>query len=129
MADTIRIDKFLWAVRLYKTRTLAADACRQGRVRCENISVKPSREVKIGEPYTINIEHFTRTIKVKNLLNGRIAAKLVSDFIEDITPQADYETQKLISILAFEKRDRGIGRPTKKDRRDIDCAKRSGSGV
>ena len=123
MPDAIRIDKFLWAVRLYKTRNLAADACRLGKVKCGQATVKPSREVKINEVYTINIEQFYKTIKVKNLLSNRVCAKLVADFIEDLTPQEDYEKQTLIRQHAFEKRDKGIGRPTKKERRDIDKAK------
>ncbi|MDR0789956.1 MAG: RNA-binding S4 domain-containing protein [Bacteroidales bacterium] len=125
MPDAIRIDKFLWAVRLYKTRTLAADACRLGKVKCGETVVKPSREVKVGEVYTINIEQFHKTIKVKNLLSGRVSAKLVSDFIEDLTPQTDYDQQVLIRKYAFEKRDKGIGRPTKKERRDIERVKHS----
>ncbi|MDR1847278.1 MAG: RNA-binding S4 domain-containing protein [Bacteroidales bacterium] len=123
MAENIRIDKFLWSVRLYKTRTLAADACRLGKVKCGNISVKPSHEVKIGEVYTVKIEQFSKTIKVKQLLNGRISAKSVDDFIEDLTPKEDYEKQKLIRTFSFEKRDKGIGRPTKRDRRDIERIK------
>ncbi|MDR1725966.1 MAG: RNA-binding S4 domain-containing protein [Bacteroidales bacterium] len=125
--ENIRIDKFLWAVRLYKTRTLAADACRLGKIKCGDLSVKASKEVKIGDIYTIKLANDNvlthKIIKVKNLLNGRVAAKLVSEFIEDLTPQEDYEKQKIARMSVFEKRDRGTGRPSKKDRRDIEKLK------
>ncbi|MDR1006196.1 MAG: RNA-binding S4 domain-containing protein [Bacteroidales bacterium] len=123
MEEGVRIDKFLWAVRLYKTRSLAAEACRLGKVKCGDTAVKPSREVKIGDVYSLNVEQFHKQIKVKGLLHGRVSAKAVEEFIEDLTPKSDYEMQTLIRRYAFEKRDRGTGRPTKKERRDIDKMK------
>ncbi len=116
----VRIDKWLWAVRLYKTRALATDACRLGKVTCEGNIVKPSKIVKEGDIYVVNIDQLHRKVKVKQLLNNRVGAKLVENFLEDQTDIQEIERIRIAREYAFEKRDRGIGRPSKKDRRLID---------
>ena len=123
MADGIRIDKWLWAVRLYKTRSQATDACKSGRVRIDNKTVKASREVKIGETIVFNKDQITKTVLVKELLKNRVGAKLVEIYMDDLTPQEEYDKEKLIHSRNFEYRGRGIGRPTKRDRRNIDRLK------
>ena len=119
-AEAIRIDKYLWAVRLYKTRSLATDACRNGHVTMGEQPLKPSHEVKIGEVYNINIDQLHRQIEVKALLGNRVGAKLVENYMIDLTPKEEYERIQMVRQYAFEKRDRGTGRPTKRDRREIE---------
>ena len=120
MDEPIRIDKYLWAVRLYKTRSLATDACRCGHVRMNGQSLKPSHEIKVGEVYELSIEQLHKVVEVKQLLGNRVGAKLVENYLIDRTPQEEYERIQLIRQYAFEKRDRGAGRPTKRERRDIE---------
>jgi len=121
MAEDVRIDKWLWAVRVFKTRSMATDACRSGKVKIDGQVVKPSRDVKSGETIIIVINpHFTRTMKVLEKLTNRVAAKLVPQFADDLTPPEEYEKLKRLNEHAFIVRDRGIGRPTKKERRIID---------
>ncbi len=121
----VRIDKWLWAVRLFKTRALATEACRLGKVMFESSAVKPSKTVKEGDVYELTIEQVHRTVRVKQLLNNRVGAKLVCDFMEDLTPEDEYERIRLAREFAFEKRDRGIGRPSKRDRRKLEQFKQS----
>ncbi|MBK6964302.1 MAG: RNA-binding S4 domain-containing protein [Bacteroidales bacterium] len=123
MADELRIDKWLWAVRIYKTRTLAGDSCRAGKVKMDGIAVKPSRALKPGDVMTVSIGPLLRTLKVKALIHNRVSAKLVPESLEDLTPVEEYERIKFMHELNAEKRDRGTGRPTKKDRRFIDKLK------
>ncbi len=126
MADSIRIDKWLWAVRAFKTRSIATEACKSGRVTINDQTLKPSREVRIGDEIKIVLNpHFTRSLRVKEILKNRVGAKLVPDFAEDITPQEEHDRLKKYLELNYEKRDRGVGRPTKKERRDIDRLKDS----
>ena len=120
MEEPVRIDKYLWAVRLYKTRSLATDACRCGHVRLNGMPVKPSHEVHEGEVYELSIEQLHKVIEVKQLLNNRVGAKLVENYMIDRTPQEEYERIQMVRKYAFEKRDRGSGRPTKRERRDIE---------
>lgn len=120
MDEPIRIDKYLWAVRLYKTRSIATEACRSGRVKMNGVALKPSHEIKVGEVYELSIEQMHRVVEVKNLLGNRVSAKLVLDFMLDRTPQEEYERIQMIRQYSFEHRDRGVGRPTKRDRREID---------
>lgn len=126
MADELRIDKWLWSVRIFKTRTMAGDACRAGKVKIEGNAVKPSRILKLGDEMTVSIGPLLRTIKVKALIQNRVSAKLVPDSMEDLTPQEEYERIKFMNELNAERRDRGTGRPTKKDRRMIDRLKGPG---
>jgi len=123
MADTIRVDKWLWAVRLFKTRTQASDACKGGKVKMDGVNLKPSREVKTGDVLDVHHNHIKRTVKVKVAAKNRVAAKLVPDLMEDLTPAEEFEKLEMMNKLNQEKRDRGMGRPTKKDRRDIDKIK------
>ena len=117
---SIRIDKFLWAVRLFKTRSSASEACRKGRVVIDNIAVKPSRVISKGELITIRKPPVIFTYRIIELLESRISAKLVPRYIEDITP----ESEKIkLSVKAGEinaYREKGTGRPTKRERRLID---------
>jgi ribosome-associated heat shock protein Hsp15 len=119
-AEPPRLDKYLWAIRLYKTRTLATEAIRAGHVTLNQQNPKPSHEVKIGETYEIRQGLITRTFKVIELLDRRVSAKLVPTYAEDLTPASEY--LKLIQAReqAPLKRDPGAGRPTKRDRRKIE---------
>ncbi len=123
MAGSVRIDKWLWAVRLYKTRTQAADACKGGKVKIEGVNAKPSREVKTGDVIELNHNHIHRTVKVLVATKNRVAAKLVAGLMDDLTPAEEFEKLEMMKQLNQEKRDRGAGRPTKKERRTIDRLK------
>lgn len=125
----MRLDKYLWAVRLYKTRSLAADACQNGRVKLvettsqpigDGRELKPSHDVKVGERYRLNIDQLHKEIEVLALPPNRVGAPLVQGFMIDRTPQEEYERIQMARQYAFEKRDRGVGRPTKRERRDIE---------
>ena len=120
MDEPIRIDKYLWAVRLYKTRSLATEACRCGHVRLGGQPVKASHEIKVGEVYEVSIEQLHKVIEVTQLLGNRVGAKLVENYMADRTPQEEYERIQIVRQYAFEKCDRGAGRPTKRERRDIE---------
>ena len=122
-SDAPRIDKWLWAIRIYKTRTLATEACKAGKIKIDGQAVKPSRQLKLMEIITISQAPLTKTIRVKTLIHNRISAKLVPENAEDLTPAEEYEKLKLIQEVNGERRDRGIGRPTKKQRRLIDLLK------
>jgi len=122
--DPVRIDKWLWAVRLFKTRSQATDACRGGKVKIDGHNVKPSREVNIDDVIEIQLGAIKKTIKVLQIIKNRVAAKLVPDLAEDQTPAEEYERLDMQRQLNHERREHGIGRPTKKDRRDIDRLKR-----
>jgi ribosome-associated heat shock protein Hsp15 len=119
-AEAPRLDKYLWAIRLYKTRTLATDAIRGGHVTINSQHPKPSHEVKVGEVYKIRQELITRTVKVVSLLDRRVGAKLVPTYAEDLTPASEYLKQMQAREEAPLKRDPGAGRPTKRDRRVIE---------
>jgi ribosome-associated heat shock protein Hsp15 len=122
--DSIRIDKWLWAVRVFKTRSMATDACRSGKVTIDAQAVKPSREVKIGDEIKITVNpHFVRSLRVIQPLSNRVGAKLVAMYAEDITPPEEHERFKKYNEMNWERRDRGVGRPTKKERRDIEKLK------
>jgi ribosome-associated heat shock protein Hsp15 len=123
MAGT-RIDKWLWAVRIFKTRSLAAAACKGGKVKIDGQNVKASRELQEGEEISVSLTIYIKTVRVKALLKNRVAAKLVPDYMEDLTPQEEYDKQKIRHELNLEYRDRGEGRPTKKERRIIERLKK-----
>jgi ribosome-associated heat shock protein Hsp15 len=119
--EKIRVDKFLWAVRLFKTRNAAAEACNAGKVKIRNVSVKPSREVAIEDEIHLVLEvGLHKNIAVKALTKNRLSAKLVPDYIHDLTPPEEYERIALLQKMRSEQRERGSGRPTKKERRKID---------
>lgn len=118
--SSVRIDKFLWSVRLYKTRSMASDECRKGRIIINNIQVKPSRIVEGNEIITIRKPPVTYTYRVIKPIENRVSAKLVSNFIEDLTPEQE-KIKLEISHSAFPGfRLKGLGRPTKKERRNLD---------
>jgi ribosome-associated heat shock protein Hsp15 len=120
-APEVRIDKWLWAVRLYKTRTLAAQACRGGHVSIGGENVKPSRNVRLEEVVSAQIGPLRRTVKVVGLVERRIGPKLVDDFLEDQTPASEYlRVAKAREQPLAPVRPKGSGRPTKKERRDIE---------
>lgn len=118
--EPLRLDKYLWSVRLYKTRSNASDACRAGKVKMGEQVLKASHVVRVGERYDLSIEQVHKVIEVKALLHNRVAAKLVPDYMTDLTPQEEYERIQMVRQYGFEKRDRGSGRPTKRDRREIE---------
>jgi ribosome-associated heat shock protein Hsp15 len=120
MAEDIRIDKFLWAVRIYKTRTLATEACGKGQITINGVAVKASRSVKVGETLLIRKPPIVRSYKVLGLLGNRLSAEKVKEFIEETTPQEEFMKLEMARMQFSGKRDRGTGRPTKKERRDID---------
>lgn len=115
----VRIDKWLWAVRLFKTRTLAVEACKKGRVMISGTNIKPSRMIKVNDVIQIKKPPITYSFKVLDLSEKRMGAKLVPEFMEDVTPQSEYDILELSKVSGFIDRDRGAGRPTKKDRRDL----------
>jgi ribosome-associated heat shock protein Hsp15 len=116
----VRIDKFLWAIRVFKTRSIASEACRRGRIIINSVQVKPSRSVFKDEIITVKKLPVTYTYRIIEPIENRVSAKLVSKYIEDLTPQE--EKIKLdISHTGFTSyREKGIGRPTKKERRNLD---------
>ena len=115
-----RIDKWLWAARIYKTRTLAADACKNGRITINGAQTKPSRTVKAGDKVGVKKPPITYTFLVKQPIEKRVGAKLLPDILENITTPEQYELLEMSHISGFVDRARGTGRPTKKDRRAID---------
>jgi ribosome-associated heat shock protein Hsp15 len=122
--ETVRIDKWLWSVRLYKTRSQATAACRGNKVKIDGMIVKPSREVKTDDVIQIQLAGFAKTIRVKALLDKRVSAKLAVDYLEDITPQEEIDKRQMMKDVNYERRDRGLGRPTKKQRRLIERLKK-----
>ncbi|WP_423147723.1 RNA-binding S4 domain-containing protein [Rubrolithibacter danxiaensis] len=118
--EKLRIDKYLWAIRIFKTRTLASEACRAGRVKTGGQNIKPSHEVKLNEIYNISKGIERKVIKVTGLLGNRVDAKTAVNFYEDLTPAEETPRFKSLFHAPVLKRDRGTGRPTKKDRREID---------
>ena len=120
MSD-IRLDKYLWAVRIFKTRSDAADAIRQNRVMVNNAYAKPSREVKVGDMITVRRERVTYSYKVLELVSSRQGAKNVPQYCLNCTPQEELDKLNGPHETIFVFRDRGTGRPTKKERRDIDA--------
>ena len=121
--EKLRIDKYLWAIRLFKTRTIASDACRAGRVKLDNQNIKPSHEVKLGEIYQVSKGIERKVVKVTGLLENRVDAKTSVEFYEDLTPVEQTQAFKSMFHSPVLKRDRGTGRPTKKDRRETDDLK------
>ncbi len=115
-----RIDKFLWSVRLFKTRTLATTSCKEGKVRVNDTIVKSSRNLKIGDKVTIRKQGTFFSYKVLDLLEKRVGAKLVENYIINITPQEELEKHRLKQLAQKAYRAKGEGRPTKRDRRLLD---------
>jgi ribosome-associated heat shock protein Hsp15 len=116
----VRMDKWLWAVRLYKTRTIAATACSSGKVRIGGHLVKPARSVRVGEVITAVVGEITRTIKVVSLVERRVSAPLAVQCYEDLTPLSEYQKPREPNFQPLAVRAPGTGRPTKRDRRKIE---------
>ena len=120
MNSEARIDKWLWAARVYKTRTLASDACKNGRITINGALAKPSRTVKVGDQVGVKKSPITYTFRVLQAIEKRVCAKLLPEVFENITPPEQYELLEMNRISGFIDRARGTGRPTKKDRRALD---------
>lgn len=116
----VRVDKFLWAMRIYKTRSIAADACKNGRIKLNGIEVKPSRAFHMGDVFQVRKGAITYTYRILQLCEHRLGAKLVPDYLRDETPKEQLELLELARMAGNGSRDRGTGRPTKKDRREIE---------
>ncbi len=115
----VRIDKWLWAMRVFKTRTIATDACKKGRVMMGGLPVKPSRPIKEGDIIEVRKPPITYTFRVKATTQNRLGAKLVPDYLENITPQSQYDLLEMTKISGFVDRRKGMGRPTKRDSREM----------
>jgi ribosome-associated heat shock protein Hsp15 len=124
MEEGIRIDKWLWTVRVFKTRTQATDACRAGKIRVNDKIIKPSHVAKPGETITVSIAPVNKILQILDLPVSRLSAKLVPGFMQDLTPAAEYEKLKMMREVNFEHRLRGLGRPTKRERREIEILKK-----
>ena len=118
--EKLRVDKYLWAIRVFKTRSLATEACKAGRVKLNGQNIKPSNTVKVGDTYHIQKGIEKKVVKVTGLLDKRVDAKTAVNFYEDLTPAEETYGYKSLHHASVLKRDRGTGRPTKKDRREID---------
>ena len=119
--EEIRIDKYLWAIRAFKTRTDATDACKGNKVQVNGVVSKPSKEVKPGDMLVIRKGPVELTYRVKAALHNRVGAALVGDYAENLTPEAELDKLHAPVETFFVKRDKGAGRPTKKDRRTLDA--------
>jgi len=119
-ANTTRIDKFLWAVRLFKTRALATEACKKGKVKVAGMVVKPSREIKTSDVIILVEPNIKRQFEVLAIAEKRMGAGLVAGYLKDITPAEELEALELSKLAARLDRSKGLGRPTKKERRDLD---------
>lgn len=117
--DEVRVDKWLWAMRVFKTRTIATEACKKGRVMMGGVTVKPSRAIKPGDVIEVRKPPITYTFRVKQLTGNRLGAKLVENYLENITPQSQYDMLEMSRISGFVDRRKGLGRPTKRDQRDL----------
>ena len=120
MKSEARIDKWLWAARIYKTRTLASDACKNGRITINGALAKPSRTVKVGDQVGVKKSPITYSFRVLQTIEKRVGAKLLPEVFENVTPPEQYELLEMNRISGFVDRARGTGRPTKKDRRALD---------
>jgi len=116
----VRIDRWMWATRIFKTRTIALEACKKKRVTVNDTQAKPSRMIKVGDIIQVRKPPVTYSFRVLDLTSNRVGAKLVPQFLENITPPEQYELLELQKISGFVDRVRGAGRPTKKERRELD---------
>lgn len=121
--EKVRVDKWLWAVRIFKTRSIASEACKKSKVSINGVPVKPSRDIKLNEVVDIKFPPIIRSYKVLNISGKRMGAKLAVDFVEDVTAQDQLDLLNATKNYGFEQRQRGVGRPTKHDRRMIEKLK------
>lgn len=119
--EEARIDKWLWASRIFKTRSIAADACKNGRVTIAGVNVKPSRMVKVGETVSVRKPPITYSFRILKTIEQRVGAKLLPEIYENVTAPEQYELLEMTRISGFVDRARGTGRPTKKERRSLDA--------
>lgn len=119
--NSARIDKWLWAARIFKTRSIAADACKNGRVTKNGVNVKPSHVIKVGETIGVKKPPITYSFKILKAIENRVGAKLLPEIYENVTEAKQYELLEMSRISGFIDRARGTGRPTKKDRRAMDA--------
>ncbi|MDD3280783.1 MAG: RNA-binding S4 domain-containing protein [Bacteroidales bacterium] len=122
MLQKTRIDKWLWMVRLFKTRTLATEACNAGKIKISGMNCKSSREIKENDIVQVRIGQLIKTVQVLDTPKNRIAAKLAANYYTDLTTEEEYERLRLLR-MNVEHREQGIGRPTKRDRRQLDYMK------
>ena len=118
--DEVRIDKWMWATRIFKTRTIAADACKKNRVMIGGVNMKPSRMVKVGDIIQVRKPPITYSFEVLALTDRRMGAKLVPNYLKNVTTPDQYEILEMNKISGFVDRAKGLGRPTKKDRRELE---------
>ena len=123
MAEEVRIDKWLWAARIFKTRNIAAEACKKGRISIAGSRLKASRTVKVGDVIEVHKPPITWSFKVLQAIDHRIGAKLVSDVMTNVTTPDQLEILEISKLSGFVDRARGLGRPTKKDKRELDSFK------
>ncbi len=121
MATEVRIDKWLWAVRLYKTRSIAADACKKGHISMNGVNLKPARCIKVGDVVQVRRFPITLSLKVLQAVENRVSAKLVPEMLQDVTPPEQYELLEMSKMSGFVDRAKGSGRPTKKERRSLEA--------
>lgn len=120
MKTEVRIDKWLWAVRLFKTRSVAAEACKKGKVLIKGVEAKPSRNIKVGDVICVKKNPVLFSFEVLALSENRMGARLVPEYMKNITTPDQLELYELGKIAAQNNREKGTGRPTKKERRDLD---------
>ncbi len=114
-----RIDKWLWAVRIFKTRTISTEACKKGRVMIDGVAVKPSRMIKPGDTVNVRKPPVMYSFLVKALTENRLGARLVPEYMENITPQSELDLLEVVKISGFVDRRKGLGRPTKREGREL----------
>jgi len=119
----VRVDKWIWAVRIFKSRSQATEACKSGKVSINGIPLKPSRIIEIGNMIEVKKDNINMLLEVVDLLEKRVGAKLVSKYMKDHTPDSEYNKFELLKNKSFEFRNKGMGRPTKRDRRNINIFK------
>ena len=115
----VRVDKWLWATRVFKTRSIATDACKKGRVTISGVNVKPSHGVKIGDVVVVRKPPISYSFEVLGVLENRVGAKLVPDYLKNVTPKDQYDILEMSRISGFIDRQKGLGRPTKKEGREL----------
>jgi ribosome-associated heat shock protein Hsp15 len=118
--NEVRIDKWMWATRIFKTRTIATEACKKNRVMINGVNVKPSRMIKVGDVIQVRKPPVTFSFKVAGLTERRMGARLVAEYLENVTPPEEYEILEMNKVSGFVNRAKGLGRPTKKDRRELE---------
>lgn len=118
--DEIRLDKWLWTVRIFKTRTIAMDACKKNRIEVNGVAAKPARMIRIGDKVSVRKPPITYSFEVLSLTGNRVGAKLVADYVANVTPASQYEILEMQRVSGFVDRAKGLGRPTKRDRRELE---------